>query len=80
MELQPKLQPIKRGKSFLSLSTSELSFLDIKNYLAPNYSLSLFLKHYCASEMKGSFPYEKVKSVADLFVSWLPPSEDFFQR
>ena len=54
---------IKRGNSFLEMNTPGLKFFDLKNYLAPNYSLSLFLSHYGASEMKGSFPYKLVKGV-----------------
>ena len=63
---------------FLSLTIPELAFLDLKNYLAPNYSLALFLEHYGASESKGSFPYEKVKGVGDLFKPGLPSRDDFF--
>ena len=64
----PKLSPIKKGNSFLSIVTPELLFLDFKNYLSPNYSLALFLKHYGASKAKGSFPYEEVSGVAELHV------------
>ena len=60
LETKEKLSPIKRGNSFLALTTSELAFLDLRNYLAPNYSLALLLQHYGASEAKGSFPYDKV--------------------
>ena len=56
----------------------ELAFLDLKNYLAPNYSLVLFLEHYGTSESKGSFRYEKVKGVDDLFKPGLPSHDDFF--
>ena len=72
------LSPIKHGNCFLSLTIPELAFLDLENYLAPNYSLALFLEHYGASESKGSFPYEKVKGVDDLSVPGLPSRDDFF--
>ena len=49
LESNEKLSPIKRGNSFLALTTPELAFLDLRNYLAPNYSLALFLQHYGAS-------------------------------
>ena len=72
------LSPIKRGNSFLAINTPELSFLDLRNYLAPNYSLALFLNHYGASEVKGSFPYEMVKGVDDLYKPGLPSQADFY--
>ena len=72
------LSPIKRGNCFLSLTIPELAFLDLKNYLAPNYLLALFLEPYGASESKGSFPYEKVKGVDDSSVLGLPSHNDFF--
>ena len=62
----------------LSLTTAEIGFLDFKNYLAPNYSLVLFLKHYGTTEAKGSFPYEKVQCVDDLKLVGLPKKDDFF--
>ena len=55
------LAPIKRGNCFLAMSTPELAFLDLNYYLAPNYSLALFLEHYDATETKGSFPCKKVR-------------------
>ena len=78
LQSNEKLLPIKRGNSFLALRTPELLFLDVKNYLAPNYSLSLFLSHYGASETKGSFPYKLVKGVADLDKTGLPSLQDFY--
>ena len=50
----------------------------MRNYLAPNYLLALFLQHYGASEAKGSFPYELVKSVHDLYKPGIPTRADFF--
>ena len=58
--------------------TPELAFLDLKNYLAPNYSLALFLEDYGTTEMKGSFPYEMVKGVTDLFKPGLPSRMNFY--
>ena len=60
------------------MTTPELAFLDLKNYLAPNYSLALFLEHYGVTESKGSFPYEKVKVVTDLLKLGLPSRADFY--
>ena len=56
---KPDLSIIKKGNCFLSMSIPEIVFTDLKNYLAPNYSLLLFYKHYGATEAKGSFPYGK---------------------
>ena len=72
------LHAIKRDKNFLTLTTDELKFLNLRNYLAPSNSLALFLKHYGATERKGFFPYEEVKSVNDLYKPGLPSRRIFF--
>ena len=61
----------------MSLSTPEIVFLDFKNYLALNYSLALFLKHYVATEDKCSFPYENVQGIEDLKWLGLPEKQIF---
>ena len=78
LNLNENLSPIKRGNSFMIIYTPELSFLDLRNYLAPSYSLALFLNHYGASEVKGSFPYETVEGVDDLHKPGLPSQADFY--
>ena len=37
LKTNENLSPIKRGNSFLALTTPELAFLDLKNHLATNY-------------------------------------------
>ena len=56
LKTNENLSPIKRGNCNLALTTPELAFLHLKNYLAQNYSLALFLEHYGATKTKGSFP------------------------
>ena len=43
-----------------------------------NYSLALFFITYGVTELKGSFPSEKVKGVADLLKLGLPSRADFY--
>ena len=46
---------IKRNNSYLTLSTEDLKFIDISNYLAPGFSYSQFLKAYGSDVEKGFF-------------------------
>ena len=72
------LSPVKKGNCFLSLTTAEITFLEFKNYLAPNYCLAHFLKHYDVTEVKGSCLYETVQCIDDLKQVGLPVEDDFF--
>ena len=49
---------IKKENSYLAISTPQLKFLDIFNYLAAGFSYSQFLKAYGCDIPKGIFPYE----------------------
>ena len=71
---------LKTAHFVFNLATPEIPFLDFKNYLTPNYSLEVFLKHYGATEAKRSFRYEKVQGVDDLKRHYLPEKDDFFHR
>ncbi len=42
----------------MSLKTENLQFLDIRSYLAPNYSYDAFIKAYKCKLEKGFFPYD----------------------
>ena len=46
---------IKRGNTFMSLSTKKLKFLDMVNYLAPGFSYDKYLKHTDVSLQKVTF-------------------------
>ncbi len=48
---------IKKANSYMSLKTQHLQFLDIRSYLAPNYSYDAFIKAYKCKLEKGFFPY-----------------------
>ena len=60
------------------MATPEIDFLDLKNYLEPNYLLALFLEHYGMTKSKGRLPYEMVKFVSDLSKPGLPSCADFY--
>ena len=51
-----------------------------KKLLSPKLLFSTFLEHYGATEMKGSFPYEKVKGVADLSEPDFASRASFFRH
>ena len=49
---------IKRNNTFMCLSTDQLKFLDMTNYIAPGFSYDKYLKAYGYEVTKGHFPYE----------------------
>ena len=49
---------IKRNNTFMCLSTDQLKFLDMINYIAPGFSYDKYLKAYGCEVTKGHFPYE----------------------
>ena len=69
---------IKKQNAYLAISTPELRFLDISNYIAPGYSYSHFLKCYKVEEQKGFFCYQYLTSVEKLEETKLPPYEAFY--
>ena len=62
------------------LSTEDLKFIDISNYLAPGFSYSQFLKAYGSDVEKGFFPYEWFNSYDKLNYPSLPSRELFFSK
>ncbi len=42
----------------MSLKTQHLHFLDIRSYLAPNYSYDAFIKAYKCKLERGFSPYD----------------------
>ena len=52
------IHTIKKENSYLSISTPNIKFIDISNYLAAGCSYSQFSKAYGYDEPKGIFPYE----------------------
>ena len=69
---------IKKGNSYMCLSTKRLKFLDLTNYLAPGTSLSALYKSYNVKTPKGHFPYEYFNSLDKLKDTKLPPRKEFF--
>ena len=49
-------QVIKRGNTYMAISTPKLKFLDIGNYLAAGTKLIDFYKSFNVSTPKGIFP------------------------
>ena len=64
----------------MSLKTKHLQFLDIRSYLAPNYSYDEFIKAYKCKLEKGFFPYDWFNNYDKLNYNELPQHKDFFNR
>ena len=75
---EPVLFTVKKNNNHMCIKTEHLKFLDITNYLAPNFSYSDFLKAYEIEQTKGFFPYEWVDSLAKLNHRGLPSHEAFY--
>ena len=71
---------IKRNNTFMCLSTDQLKFLDMTNYIAPGFSYDKYLKAYGCEVTKGHFPYEYMDRLEKLDDTVLPPKEAFFSR
>ena len=71
---------IKRNNTFMCLSTDQLKFLDMINYIAPGFSYDKYLKAYGCEVTKGHFPYEYMDRLERLDDTTLPPKEAFFSR
>ena len=71
---------IKRQNTYMCLSTDQLKFVDICNYLAPGVSYDKYLKAYGCELQKGHFPYEYMDDLQKLEDRVLPPQSVFFSR
>ena len=71
---------IKRNNTFMCLSTDQLKFVDMINYIAPGFSYDKYLKAYGCEVTKGHFPYEYMDRLERLDDTALPPKEAFFSR
>ena len=71
---------IKRQNTFMCLSTTNLKFLDVTQYLAPGVSYDKYLKAYGCELQKGHFPYEYMDDWHKLEDRALPPQAAFFSR
>jgi hypothetical protein len=69
---------IKKGNSYVKVSTRNLLFLDACSYAAPGYSYSKFLAAYGVTEAKSFFPYEYVTGLEVLEEERLPPYDAFY--
>ena len=70
----------KRNNTFMYLSTAQLSFLDMNNYIAPGFSYDKCLKAYGCEVTKGHFPYEYMDCLEKLDDTTRPPKQTFFGR
>ena len=71
---------IKRNNTFMCLSSNQLKFIDMKNYIAPGFSYDKYLKAYGCEVTKGHFPYEYMDCLERLDDTMLPPKEAFYSR
>ena len=73
----------KKDGGYMTINTSQFSFLDCLLYLSPGTSLDGFLKAYASgdpTERKFWFPYEKMKSFEDLGKREMPVYSDYFSK
>ena len=71
---------IKRQNTYMCLSTDQLKFVDICNYLAPGVSYDKYLKAYGCELQKGHFPYEYMDDLQKLEDRVLPPQSAVFSQ
>ena len=71
---------IKKANSYMALKTQHFKFLDIRSYLAPNYSYAAFIAAYKCTLNKGYFPYDYLNDYNKLNETKLPPHEAFFNK
>ena len=71
---------IKKANSYMSITTDHLQFLDIRSYLAPNYSYDAFIKAYKCNLEKGFFPYDWFNDYEKINNTELPPHDAFFNK
>ena len=64
----------------MSLKTQHLQFLDVRSYLAPNYSYDAFIKAYKCKIEKGFFPYDYFDSYDKLNETELPSHDLFYSK
>ena len=64
----------------MCLSTDQLKFLDMTNYIAHGFSYDKCLKAYGCEVTKGHFPYEYMDRLERLDDTALPSKEAFFSR
>lgn len=69
---------IKRGNDYMSISTDDVLFLDVKNYLAAGISYKKWLESNHIKQGKGIFPYEWFTDLKKLDETQLPPIEAFW--
>ena len=64
----------------MCLSTDQLKFLDIINYIATGFSYDKYLKVYGCEVTIGHFPYEYMDRLERLDDTALPSKQAFFSR
>ena len=71
---------IKKGRSYMSLCTKRLQFLDLTNFLGAGTSLKSFYKAYKVTQGKGLFPYSWFSSLEKLDAPGLPARDPEFRK
>ena len=69
---------VKKSNAFMCITTEQLKFVDIRNYLAPGFHYATYLKAYKCSVMKGYFPYEWMDKLEKLKQTSLPAHQEFY--
>ena len=64
----------------IQLTTQHLQFLDIRSYLAPDFSYDDFIKAYKCKLEKGFFPYDWFNDYNKINNTELPSHDLFFNK
>jgi hypothetical protein len=75
-----ELAATKKGKSYMSLSTEKLNFLDECFYLSAGTNLDGFIRAYQCSSNKAVFPYDWFDNINKLLSKVFPPYEAFYSN
>ena len=69
---------VKKSNAFMCITTEQLKFVDIRNYLAPGFDYATYLKVYKCTVLKGYFPYEWMDNLEKLKQTCLPAHQEFY--
>ena len=69
---------VKKSRKYLCIKSESLKFLDILQFLAPEYNLKSFFKAFDVNEEKGFFLYDYFTSADQLDKTSLPSYETFY--
>ena len=80
LDSDPLAHVIKKRNSYQCISTENLKFLDMSNFVSAGHSYASFLKSFRVETSKSFFPYEFLDSPEKLQYPSIPPYDAFFSH